>query len=208
MSAAGQNPEAALSYQLLAAFGVTLGALMTIAEKMLSSSDASAIIMALTAGVQIRNHVVFVGREYANVRQAYPDLIIEGDRDQRDIFNFGALHALGHVMAHVTGQDLGRKILSKAGSCITGENLTTSEAGNINREIFNGWSVEDKSAWAAWLVRVKTARMAWLDTVVTSIPERARTFTVLMRPASAPTAPPTAPVRPTQAGKAAPASES
>jgi hypothetical protein len=192
--AAARDPEGALSQMMLAAFGVTLSTLMAVATKALAAGDLQLIIMAMTAGVQIRNHVVFVGREYGNVRTAYPELIIEGDREQRDIFNFGALHALGHVFAHVTGNDLGSKIISKAGSCVTGERLTDSEAGKINREIYVGWTTEDKGSWSAWLANAQTTHRTGLDPIVASVPTRARAFAASMA-APVPPRPVPAPAR-------------
>lgn len=190
IQAAARDPDGALSFMLLSAFGITLSALMAIASKAFASQDIHLVIMALTAGVQIRNHVVFVGREFGNIRVAYPELIIEGDREQRDIFNFGALHALGHVFAHVTADALGGKVLAKAGSCITGDKLTESEAGAINREIFNGWTVEDKGAWAAWVADAKAQHAGFINPVVASVPAKARGFSTAM---AQPTGPPARP---------------
>lgn len=180
VQAAVRDPEGALSHMMLASFGVTLASLMSIAMKAFGLQDIQIIIMAMTAGVQIRNHVVFVGREYGDVRAKYPELIIDGDREQRDIFNFGALHALGHVFAHVTGNDLGPKILSKAGSCVTGEKLTESEAGNINKEIYLGWTTEDKGSWAAWLATAQANHRGVLDPIVGTVPTRAKAFAASM----------------------------
>lgn len=190
MQAAGRDPEGALSAMMLAAFGVSLSTIMALAGKILAAKDVQLIILAMTAGVQIRNHVVFVGREYGSVRTLYPDLVIEGDREQRDIFNFGALHALGHALAHITTHDLGQKIISKAGSCVTGEKLTDSEAGNINREIYVGWTAEDKLAWQGWSSSTRASHGQTLDEVVASVPARARAFNSAMAPQPAGGAPP------------------
>ena len=190
IQAAARDPEGALSFMLLSAFGVSLSALMGIAAKAFAGQDIQLLIMALTAGVQIRNHVVFVGREYGNVRTLYPELIIEGNREQRDIFNFGALHALGHVIAHVTTDALGVKVLSKAGSCVTGEKLTESEAGAINREIYNGWTAEDKGAWAAWMADMRAQHSAFVNQTVQVIPTKARGFsTTMAQPSAVPARP-------------------
>lgn len=150
LQAAQRDPEGALSHMLLAAFGITLGMLMGVADRVVATKDVQMAIMALTAGVQIRNHVTFVGREYANVRTKYPEVVIEGPRPQTDIFNYGALHALGHILSHMSGHSLGDRIIAKAGSCITGEKLTESEAGTINKEIFASWTQDDREAWRAW----------------------------------------------------------
>jgi hypothetical protein len=176
VQAAARNPTGALSHMLLSAFGVTLSTLTTIASKLLDTKDMPIIILALTAAVQIRNHVVFVGGQFGEVRTKFPELIIEGDREQKDIFNFGALHALGHVLAHVTTNDLGIKILSKAGSCITGERLIDSEAGQINGEMHRNWSMEDKAMWPKWVTEASANYRAALDPIVAGVPGLAREF--------------------------------
>jgi hypothetical protein len=203
--AAARDPEGALSHLMLAAFGVSLAMLMSLADRIMTAKDVPIILLAMTAGVQIRNHVVFVGRDYANVRVRYPELVIEGDREQRDIFNFGALHALGHVFAHVTTHDLGQKIISKAGSCITGERATESEAGKINKEFVASWTTEDKASWVTWVPMAQAAHRSNLDPIVASIPTRARAFAAALSGGTA--AAPGAPPRPAAAaaGGAAPA---
>lgn len=176
LQAASLNPEGALCSLMLSAFGTTLDSLMAIANQLMAEKDAALIILALTAAVQIRANVVFVGQSYGEIRFKYPALIIEGDREQKDYFNFGALHALGHILAHVSNSPLGAKVIGKAGSCITGEQATTSEAGEINKEIASSWSAEDKSKWGTWLNDARFAHATSIGAVFTTIHSRASEF--------------------------------
>jgi len=176
LRAAAEDPMGGLASMFLAAFGVSLDTLMRIAKKALDKNDINVMMMAFTAGVQIRAHVVFVGRDFGNIRVEYPELVIEGGRPQQDIYNFGALHALGHLFAHVTNDPTGGKVVQKAGSCITGEYSSESDAGKINKEIFNSWSLSDKNSFPAWLTATKTTSSAVADAFVASIPGLARAF--------------------------------
>lgn len=148
--AAVADPKGSLAFMFMSAFGVSLDVLMALATKMAETNDVQMVVLAVTAGVQIRNHVVYVGSEYAGVRGKYPELIIDGARDQQDQFNFGALHALGHLLSHCSQHALAKKAIAKAGSCITGEMTTDSEAGKINKEIYDGWTRDEVSACSVW----------------------------------------------------------
>lgn len=165
-----------LATMFLAAFGVTLETIIDIAQRLVAKNDVKIMMLAVTAGVQIRNHVVFVGRDYGDVRTKYPELVIEGKREQADIFNFGALHVLGHVLAHITSNALGQKILRKAGSSVTGEYSTQSEAGTINTEIARSWSAESVQAARVAMTSVPGADRANLDKFFDSIPAMANGF--------------------------------
>lgn len=143
MAAAAADQEGALAYMLMSAFGISLLELCQIAESMIVNGETALMNMALAAGVQIRGNVVFVGDDFANIKERYPSLIIEGDRDQDDKYNFSALHCLGHILAHWSAHPLGSKILKKAGSCITGQDTTKNAAGEINSEISKSWSPDD-----------------------------------------------------------------
>lgn len=174
------DQEGALATMFLAAFGVSLAALMGICDKMIKENATAAMVMAITASVQIRNHVVFVGRDYADIRTRFPELVIDGQRSQQDSYNFGALHALGHLLCHITNDPLGRKAIAKAGSCITGEAKTDSEAGKINSEIADSWTAEDKTLFAAWLPGVKTSAAVQVDTIFKSFPKLSADFNAKM----------------------------
>lgn len=179
LAAAASNAEGALSYMLMSAFGVSLSVLMSTASMILMSKDAQLMYLCLTAAVQIRNNVVFVGNQYGALRVKYPELVIEGSREQKDILNFGAVHALGHVLAHVSNHPLAQKILSKAGSCITGQYETDSEAGKINKEIHASWTLEDKGSWNAWLTATKVACSSDLDGFIANIPGMSQNFAMV-----------------------------
>lgn len=169
---------------LLAAFGVSLGTLMSIADRVVLAKDVQVVLMALTAGVQIRAHVTFVGRDFGQVRVKYPELVIEGARPQTDIYNFGALHALGHLFSHLSGHSLGDKILAKAGSCITGEKITANEAGVINKQFADSWTQDDREAWRTWTAANQTVYSAFVRPIVASVsPKSAGFATKLGRPA-------------------------
>jgi hypothetical protein len=169
---AADDPDGALATMFMSAFGIALSTLMKIAEEIVKAGNIPAMLMAVTAGVQIRAHVVFVGRDYAGVRTNHPELIIEGARPTQDIYNFGALHALGHIFGHLSPDGLGAKMLKKAGSSITGEYATDSEAGLINQELSRTWTIEDKQEFVTWVTKVQAdATMAsWVKGVFKVIP--------------------------------------
>lgn len=150
--AAEADKVGSLAYMLMAAFGVSLDELCTIARAAITQADENLVAMALTAAVQIRGNVVHVGSEFGNFKRLYPVLIIEGDRAQQDIFNFSAIHCLGHVLCHIATHPLAGKILKKAGSAITGQYVTASAAGRINKEIADAWTDDDKESFRMLLV--------------------------------------------------------
>lgn len=176
LRAAAEDPMGGLATMFLAAFGVSLDVLMRIATKIIAENDVHVMMMAFTAGVQIRAHVVFVGRDYGNIRSRYAELVIEGGRPQQDVYNFGALHALGHMLAHVASESTGGKVLQKAGSCITGDYGTDSEAGKINKEIATTWSMTDKVDFGKWLTNAKTTQGPIVDSFIQSVPGLSKAF--------------------------------
>jgi len=166
LRAAANNEEAALAYMMMSAFGVSLSMCTAVVSKALTHKDSKIITMMMAAGVQVRGNVVFVGREYAGVRSVYPELVIEGERDQKDIFNFSALHICGHILAHVTTDDIGDKILRKAGDCILGNFAVDTEAGKINTDIAKGWSREEVNAFNTWKDEIPDTTIDALDNIV------------------------------------------
>lgn len=166
LRAAAGDEEAALAHMLLSAFGISLQECMDIVEKAIANKDSKIIVMMMGAGVQVRGNIVFVGREYANVRSVYPKLVIEGDRETKDIFNYSALHICGHILAHVTSNSLGVKILKKGGDCILGEYELSTQAGEINKEIASSWTAEDKSNFGSWLEAMSGDDQAVVDNIV------------------------------------------
>lgn len=183
---AARNPENALAYMLLAAFGISLDALVEVVKNILANRDTQVAILALAAAVQIRGNVVFVGREYGNVRERYKELVIEGPRSVQDQFNFGALHAVGHILAMIADTPLSKKILKKAGNCITGDGVTGSEAGLVNKEIADNWAPEDRTAMMAWMVGLSADNRQFVTTILDGMRDRATQFDEAVRAAAAP----------------------
>jgi len=134
------------------------------------------MLLCLTAAVQIRNNVVYVGPQYGNIRATYPGLVIEGQRDVKDMFNFGACHICGHILAEVSSHELGVSILKKAGSCVTGKDTTESEAGKINAEINKGFIAEDVAAFRAWNASLPADDQAVVDQVLSSVAAKSANF--------------------------------
>lgn len=198
LAKAANDPTGALATMFLAAFGVSLGTLMRIAEDVIKTKKNGVMMLAFTAGVQIRAHVVFVGRDFENIRQDYPELIIEGQRNIGDIYNFGALHALGHVLAHITNNSLGERVLAKAGSCITGAYSNDSEAGKINKEIAAGWMAPELQEFSAFVGRMKAVAPESLDPFMVTVPTLASRFNSTGS-AFASAAPAAVPARPAKA---------
>lgn len=174
--AAKANPDGALASMFMAAFGVSLGDLIEMALIAFQNKDAKIIHLALTSAVQIRAHVTFVGADYAKCRSLYPKLVIEGARPVYDIYNFGALHALGHVFCHFTKHVLGNRALRKAGSCITGEYAKTTEAGMINSEIAKSWDADDMLLFNA--TSIDATAQAFLDKILKSMATESKNFNV------------------------------
>jgi len=186
LRAAEQDKTGALAYMLHASFGVSLFELVEIAKKMLQDQDENLAHMAIAASIQIRNNVVFVGNDFGGIRQQYPMLIIEGERPQQDIFNFSALHSLGHLFCHLSTSQVARKILSKAGSAITGQGVTESIAGKINRELSDGWAVEDRQEFNAFVTSVTPDQRGLIDHVFDGLKAKADNFRRLLSTQNAP----------------------
>jgi len=187
-TAAGSE-EGALAYQLLAAFGVSLAGCLDEVSKAVSAKDAKMIVLMMVSGVQVRGNVVFVGPNYGDIRTKYPSLVIEGARPQMDIFNFGALHVCGHILAAMTKHALGGKISAKAGNCAIGQGFNDSEAGKINKEIFSGWNPEDVTMVSNAISNYRGGNTKTLDDIVGNFEALSKAFKAKMSP-TAPTPPP------------------
>jgi len=184
LRAAAGNEEEALAYKLLSAFGVTLEDCIAVVNKAIDAGDSKIIVMMMAAGVQVRGNVTFVGRDYANVRSAYPLLVIEGEREVKDVFNFSALHICGHLLAHATRDPLGERVLNKGGDCIFGKPTLTTEAGEINAEVAAGWSPESLTAAREWEHTMQDHMKAKLDKIVSQFSTLSASFTSKMTPSS------------------------
>jgi len=180
LSAARADEDGALAYMLMSSFGVMLSTLLDVAERAITNKHLTVIVMCLTAGTQIRANVTFVQGVTAEIKRTYPELIIDSDRSVGDIYNFGALHALGHIFAHLTRHALGLQIISKAGSCITGERSIDSDAGAINKEIASSWSAEDKALFNPWRAEMRPEDITLLDDLCGAMEAKASAFRVRM----------------------------
>jgi len=185
LRAAAGSEEGALAYQLLAAFGVSLSGCYDEVNKAVSSKDTKVIVLMMVSGVQIRGNVVFVGSNYGDIRTKYPSLVIEGSRQQMDVFNFGALHVCGHILAAMTKHTLGAKISAKAGNCAIGQGFTESEAGKINKEIFASWSPQEISTVSGLIAAYKGGETKALDDIVANFEPLSKAFKAKLTPASA-----------------------
>lgn len=146
-NAAGQMPEESLAYMLMSAFGISLQTLVNISLALINAKDVRIIQLCATAGVQIRGNVVYVSANYGEVRNKYPELVIESERDKSimDSFNFSALHVIGHILCTYSDNGLAKKILSKSGNCVMSGTFPDTDAGRINKEIFGSWTEEEKA---------------------------------------------------------------
>jgi len=176
MRAAETDKVGALAYMLMAAFGVSLTELTTIALDIIDNKNTELCMMSLAAAVQIRGNVVFVGSEFANIRAKYPILIIEGDRAQQDVFNFSALHCLGHILCTFSSEKLAQKILQKAGNAITGANVTASIAGAINKQIAESWPIDEVAEFNAVATKISDKRRAVINSVLAGASTRSTAF--------------------------------
>jgi len=203
LRAAAADAEGSLAYMLLAAFGVSLLKCMQAVEKMVTTKDTKMILFCLASAVQIRGNVVYIGPQFANVRVEYPDLIIEGAREQKDVFNFGACHICGHLLANMSSEPLAVQILKKAGDCVTGANFTDNEAGKINQQIFSSHSREDRDAYQKWENEYFDSFSGILDPIIASLPTLSKSFAETMKaPLKVTAGPPVIAARPpASAGK-------
>jgi hypothetical protein len=181
-AAALKDPEGALAHMIIATMGVSLSTVMGEVEKMLAAKDNKALLLCLAAAVQIRENTVFVGNDFAGFRTKYSTLVITSGRAQNDVYNFGAIHACGHALAVIGSGSVLSHISTKAGNCVTGSGFTDNEAGQINAEIYRGWTVEDKAAWPAWLTRIKAAHETKVTTLGQWVPSAAVAFGKLLSP--------------------------
>jgi hypothetical protein len=174
--AAAVEPENSLAFMLMSAFGITLSKCVDVVDKMVLAKDNKMIVFCLTAAVQIRGNVVYVGPQYANVKQEYPDLVIEGTREQKDIFNFGACHICGHILANMSGAPLGKQILQKAGNCIEGGAFPDNDAGSINKQINASFTADDKDYYNKWSEEKYAVYSVTVDAVLIAIPQMSASF--------------------------------
>jgi len=174
--AASDDPLGSLAYMILSAFGVSLTTIMEICDKILADNNIPIAMMCIAAGVQIRGNVTYVGRDFSNIRETYPQLVIEGDRDTGDVFNFGALHAVGHALCHLSRDSIATAVIKKSGSCITKESVNQTDAGSINGEIADGWAPEDVALFRQWSSATGSSKAAAITGIFDSIKPKAKAF--------------------------------
>lgn len=184
LRAAAGSEESALAYQLLSAFGISLAGCYDEVNKAITARDTKIIVLMMVSGVQVRGNVVFVGPNYGDIRTKYPSLVIEGSRPQTDVFNFGALHVCGHILAAMTKHPIGSKISSKAGNCAIGQGFTESEAGKINKEIFANWGPQDISVVSGQIASFKAGDTKVLDDIVANFEPLSKAFKTKLNPAA------------------------
>jgi len=182
LKASQADQEGALAFMLLSAFGVSLPQMISCCDRMLKSNNTVVIQFCLTAAIQIRGNTTFVGNDLGNIRTDFPEFIIEGDRDVRDVYNFSALHVAGHLLCHCVSDDITRAILKKCGSCITGEQSPNTEAGQINSEMARGWPVEDMESFRVFVTANSAAPV--LSTLLKNMRTKSASFQKKLVPAS------------------------
>jgi hypothetical protein len=184
--AAATDVEGALAYMIMSAFGVSLSKCASAVSKMIKMKDYKLMSMCIAAGVQVRGNVVFV--DMPQISKEYPDLVITGQREAKDQYNFGALHVCGHILAGISNSNICKIVLAKAGSCVTGQGFSDSEASQVNEEIYKSWSDADKQAFAAWAAAVPEADVKIVTFLADGIPKASADFAAKMtKPASAAT---------------------
>jgi hypothetical protein len=174
LTAAAGHEEDALAFVIMACLGISMTVCLSNVTSALNARDYKVLVLMVAAAGQIRENVVFVGDDYADMKAKYPSLMIEGTREQKDKFNFSALHICGHILCMITTDPLGKLILAKAGNCVGGGGFTDNEAGKINQEIYKKWSREDHDA-----LDEVTEDEAWsnaLDPMFEALPGRQKAF--------------------------------
>jgi hypothetical protein len=145
-AAAESKPELALAYAFMAAFGFNLTDAVLVLMRILENEHWHMIALVMAASVQIRENVVFVGDNWKKLSTDYPEFVITGRAGSKDMFNFSALHLVGHVACNFArNSKLALLALKKGGDCVTGKYCGDNTAGKVNGEIAASWSREDKA---------------------------------------------------------------
>jgi len=182
LMAANANPEGALAFKYMEAFGMTLETAIIIVRRMLASKDASVFMIMLVAGVQVRKNVTFVGNDFAGIRTKYPELIIKGRKDTDDLYNFGALHICGHIIGHTTKEQVISQLLGKAGDCVAGKEFPDNEAGDINKEIRSTWTDQQSKDAVTKAEALGTEHDVFVKYMVVQIPALYKAFMDIIYP--------------------------
>jgi hypothetical protein len=145
-AAATKNPQGALAFTFMSAFGFNLEDAMMVFNKIVGNNHWHMIAVVMAASVQIRQNVVFIGEDWKGIKNDYPEFVIVGRSDAKDRFNFSAMHIVGHLVCNfATKSKLAQRALRKGGDCITGNFCPENVAGKVNSEIAGQWSRESKN---------------------------------------------------------------
>lgn len=148
-TALAKNPDQALIAAFLGAFGVSINDLsdmLSIMSKKPSNYQILGLQM-LVAAVQVRVNTSVV---LVSEMRDFPILTIGSDRKGiNDTINFKAFHVAGHMMIAVASTHPVALKAKKKGNCVTGEYLTDSVSGKINKEIYDNLSKEEFREFSA-----------------------------------------------------------
>jgi len=151
---AAVKPQHAMFYMFMAAFGYTLHDGIADLQKMIQTANWNMFSLCVAASIQVRGNVVALSDDLFRIRTDYPKIYLPGRAGKDDVYNFYALHVLGHLIMNVAGDHRhARSALEKAGDCIFGRYLTDikTEAQGINLEIAESFSQAQKNEVAAFI---------------------------------------------------------
>lgn len=199
---AATDVASALCYQIENAFGITADAIITCARTMISKKDDKMMYFCIAAGVQIRGNVTFAAPSILEMRTNYPQLVIDTNRDTGDNVHFKGCHIIGHVLANITDDLKGSLVLKKAGDCALGGKFPETDAGQINKTIYEEWDDDERKAISAFIKSIAPEAKSFVDNVFASISAKAKAASEVVN------GKPTVPSKATGKGSATPASGS
>lgn len=165
--AAQKDLRAALATVLLGSFGVQLDSVMDVAQRIIADGNDIMLLACFIAGVNIHGSIGFASTELASQAVKYPELFVVGRPGVADSFNFSAMRAVGHAVAHKSPHPIAKRIVTKAGSCITGANTPDSIAGRINKETSMTWLPEHLDNFTKWSLTADQVK--WVNAVLASL---------------------------------------
>lgn len=171
---AASDVSAALCYQIESAFGISASQIINCTTKMISNKDDKMMYFCIAAGVQIRGNVTFTAPNVGDIKAKYPELYIDSNRDAGDNIHYKGCHVVGHLLSNVTKNVKGAMVLKKSGDCVLGPKFPDTEAGKINKNIYDSWDAEDKESFAAFVKNLKDTEKSFVDSVFEKISSKAR----------------------------------
>lgn len=189
---AATDVSSALCYQIENAFGITADAIISCTRTMVAKKDEKMMYFCIAAGVQIRGNVTFAAPSILDMKANYPQLTIDTNRDTGDNVHFKGCHIIGHVLANITDDLKGSLVLKKAGDCALGGKFPETDAGKINKTIFEEWDDDERKAIASFVKGISTDAKAFVDTIFASISAKAKVASEAVngKPAAASKVPP------------------